>query len=82
MEITMQTMTDEISTPEFARIVGNARATIQNYIEKGILPYEKVVNYPQENRKRYTLSRQLANDIVAYGWERALAGYKERKNNE
>jgi predicted DNA-binding transcriptional regulator AlpA len=67
-----------ISTPEFAKIVGNARATIQRYIEEGILPYEDVVRYPQENRKRYKLSRQLAEDIRDKGWEQAMLSYKER----
>jgi hypothetical protein len=72
---------ETISTPEFARRVGVARATLQSYIEKGIVPFEDVVRYPDENRKRYKLSKQLADDIVAKGWELALAEYNKERSD-
>lgn len=79
---TVTTKEDLISTPEFAGIVGIVRATLQRYIEEGKVPYEGVVRYPDGKRRRYTLSRQLAEDIRDKGWQEAVAAYNERREHE
>lgn len=79
----MNTMTvtteDVISTPKFADMVGVARASLQTWVEQGKVPYERAISYPDGKRKRYLLSRQLAEDVATYDWPEALRLYHDRK---
>jgi hypothetical protein len=83
MNITTMTTEELISTPQFAKIVGIVRATLQTYIDQGKVPYEKVTIYPS-GTKKYLLSKSLADAIaestaIGGDWDTPIEAYKMRK---
>lgn len=67
---------DGIGPGEFARIAGASYSTVMKYVRNGTIPYVRKEELIKTTK--YTLSRTLAMNMRAMGWQKAIEEWRKQ----